>query len=78
MNERCFAKKKTETRTGNCLCREDNCPGYTACPFYKPVWKFEHDLERKYAMLAKLPEETQRHIAYKYYRGMMPWRRDMV
>lgn len=78
MNEKCFALKKVTTRTGNCACRDGNYPGYAACPFYKPVWKFEHDLEVKYTKLAALPEETQRHIAYKYYRGLMPWRRNMV
>ena len=78
MNEKCFALKLFPTRKGNCMCREGNCTGYAACPFYKPVWKFEHDLERKYARLAVLPEATQRHIAYTYYRGKMPWRRDMA
>ncbi len=78
MNERCFALKKGKANRGNCFCVEGNCPGHTACPFYKPQWKYERDLEIKYAKLARLPEEVQRHIAYKYYRGMMPWRRDMV
>lgn len=78
MNEKCFALRKVMIRTGNCACREGNCPGYAACPLYKPVWKFTHDLEKKYMRLAALPEEKQRHIAYKYYRGLMPWRRDMA
>ncbi len=78
MNEKCFAMKKAATRKGNCACREGNCPGYAACPFYKPMWRFERDLELKYAKLTALPEITQRHIAYKYYRGLMPWRRDMA
>ena len=78
MNEKCFALKKVKTRTGNCACRDGNCPGYTACPFYKPVWRFERDLEQKYTKLAGLPEDLQRHIAYKYYKGLMPWRRDMA
>ena len=56
MNEKCFALKKVMTRTGNCACRDGCCPGYSVCPFYKPVWKFEHDLELKYAKLAALPE----------------------
>ena len=78
MNEKCFAMKTVLEGTGICVCREDKCPGYEACPFYKPAWKFERDLEKKYRRLARLPEEMQRHISYKYYRGMMPWRRDMV
>ena len=78
MNEKCFALKKVPTRTGTCACRDGGCPGYAACPFYKPLWRFERDLELKYAKLAALPEEIQRHIAYKYYRGLMPWRRDMA
>ena len=78
MNEKCFALKKAPTSKGGCICYVGNCPGYTTCPFYKPVWKFEHDLERKYRKLAALLEKTQRHIAYKYYRGLMPWRRDIV
>ena len=78
MNEKCFALKKVATRRGNCTCREGRCPGYSACPFYKPVWKYEHDLELKYVKLAALPEGTQLAIAYKYYCGRMPWRRDMV
>ena len=78
MNEKCFALKKVKTRTGNCACREGNCTGYSICPFYKPVWKFQRGLELKYAKLSALPEAKQRHIANKYYRGLMPWRRDMV
>lgn len=78
MNEKCFALKKVPTRNGNCACRDGNCPGYTACPFYKPVWRFEHDLEMKHMRLAGLSEEMQLHIAYKYYGGLMPWRRDMA
>ena len=78
MNEKCFAMKKFMTHSGNCLCLEGNCPGYAVCPFYKPVWKFQHDLEIKYAKLAALPERRQQHIAYKYYHGLMPWRRDTV
>ena len=45
---------------------------------YKPVWKFQHDTEKRYARLAALPEAMQKHIAYTYYRGLMPWRRDIV
>ena len=78
MNEKCFALKRTATSAENCLCREGNCPGYAACPFYKPVWAFERDLKRKYARLAALPEKVQRHIAYKYFRGTMPWRGETV
>ena len=78
MNEKCFALKKVMTRTGNCVCREGNCPGYAVCPLYKPVWKFERDRRLRYAKLAALPEKTQQYIAYKYYNGTMPWRRDVM
>ena len=78
MNEKCFARRTVPSRKGNCACLEVNCPGYTSCPFYKPVWKYERDTEKRYARLASLPEDQQKHIAYTYYKGMMPWRRDIV
>ena len=78
MNERCFALKRVTTRTGDCVCCEGGCPGYAACPFYKPMWKFERELERKYAKLSALPESKQLYIAQKYYKGLMPWRRDFI
>jgi hypothetical protein len=56
VNEKCFAKKTVPSRSGDCICLDGNCPGYTQCPFYKPVWKFQHDTEKRYARLAALPE----------------------
>ena len=78
MNEKCFAKKKSASRSGDCMCLVGNCPGYGQCPFYKPVWKFQSDAEKRYARLATLPEDMQKLIAYTYYKGLMPWRRDTV
>lgn len=78
MNERCFALKEKMGHPPFCACCEGNCPGHTACAFYKPVWRFQHEREKKYARLAALPEMMQEHIANKYYRGMMPWRKDRV
>ena len=77
MNEKCFAKKTVPSRSGDCICLDGNCPGYTQCPFYKPVWKFQHDTEKRYARLETLTEDMQRHISTTYYKGMMPWRRDI-
>ena len=79
MNEKCFALRKLPGKPPACSCLDgDNCLGHTACPFYKPVWMHERDIERKYKKLASLSEHDQRRIANKYYRGLMPWRRDAV
>ena len=78
LNEKCFAMRTLRGGRVKCGCCEGKCPGHIMCPFYKPVWKYERDLRLKYARLAALPETTQMHIAYKYYRGMMPWRGDIV
>ena len=78
VNEKCFAKRKSPSRSGNCICLVGNCPGYDRCPFYKPVWKYENDVGQRYARLASLSVGQQNYIANTYYRGLMPWRRDMV
>ena len=78
VNERCFALRKNRKRASACVCLEGGCPGHAVCPFYKPVWKHEHEIEKKYAKLAALPEMEQLRIAQKYYKGHMPWRRDAL
>ena len=49
---------------------------FSAIPAYAAT---EETAEKETILsFAALPEEIQRHIAYKYYRGLMPWRRDMA
>lgn len=77
MNEKCFAMKQIPTRGGICKCLEKKtCPGYTLCPFYKPIWVQDRDQRRAFHRLAALPMIDQMHISDKYYQGKMPWRGD--
>lgn len=68
MNERCFAMK-----CGECRVLDSKCPGYAACSFYKPKWKYEKDQRLAYVKLAALPFDRQTYIADKYFGGKMPW-----
>ena len=70
MNERCFAMQ----RGGKCRALTVNCPGYAACGFYKPRWKYEKDQRMAYTKLRALPMDRQQEIADKYFKGAMPWR----
>ena len=72
MNEKCFARQKN----GACAAVTCNCPGYAACVFYKPMWRWKQDQEAHARMLRRLSEERQVCIAEKYYRGRMPWREE--
>ncbi len=72
MNEKCFARQKN----GACAAVTCNCPGYAACAFYKPIWRWKQDQEAHARMLRRLPEERQVCISEKYYRGRMPWREE--
>lgn len=71
MNEKCFALKN-----GRCRALEGNCPGYAACGFYRPRWKYELDQKKINVRLSRLPIQKQTEIADKYYKGNMPWRDD--
>lgn len=71
MNEKCFAMNKGTCRVLTC-----NCPGYAACRFYKPRWKYEQDRKKTNLRLSRMPIQKQMEIADKYYKGNMPWRID--
>ena len=71
MNERCFAHR----RNGKCVAlTSEQCAGYAACPFYKPIWKHAQDVARANQRLNAPPMDEQRAIAEKYHGGEMPWK----
>lgn len=61
-------------KNGGCRALDGNCPGYAACGFYKPCWKYEKDQRMAYGKLRALPMDRQQEIADKYFKGAMPWR----
>ena len=69
MSEKCFGRRKK----GKCGVLTVNCPGYAACKFYKPIWRWKQDEAKHARQLQRLPKETQEYIAVKYYGGQMPW-----
>lgn len=70
MNETCFGMK----HFGKCSALIGRCPGYAACVFYKPIWKYEQDLRLADQRICRMPPEHQQYIADKYYQGNMPWK----
>lgn len=70
MNDKCFALRDR----GVCSALSGNCPGYTACAFYKPKRQHQADQRRASARLRRLPLRTQQRIAETYFSGEMPWR----
>ena len=73
MNDKCFALR---TR-GVCGALSGDGSGYADCAFYKAKRQQEADQRRANARLRRLPQETQRIIADKYFSGEMPWRGEM-
>ena len=73
MNDKCFALRAR----GVCGALSGDCSGYAACAFYKAKCQQEADQRRANARLRRLPQETQRIIADKYFSGEMPWRGEM-
>ena len=73
MNDKCFALRAR----GVCGALSGSCSGYAGCAFYKPKRQQEADQRRANARLRRLPQETQRIIADKYFSGEMPWRGEM-
>ena len=65
-------------RSGKCSALVKGiCPNYASCPFYKPVWMAERDVERANRKLCALPMDEQLNIAEKYYNDEMPWRSEI-
>ena len=73
MNDKCFALRAS----GVCGALSGDCSGYADCAFYKAKRQQEADQRRANARLRRLPQETQRIIADKYFSGEMPWRGEM-
>ena len=73
MNDKCFALRAR----GVCGALSGDCSGYADCAFYKAKRQQEADQRRANARLRRLPQETQRIIADKYFSGEMPWRGEM-
>ena len=78
-------KKKSQGKDPKCFALSSNklkcraleqmyCCGYMNCPFYKPMWKQEEEIEESYERFRRMTEAEQRSIANKYYDGEMPWR----
>ena len=56
-----------------CAALEDFSGCGRDCPFYRSNTQAGADVKKAHRRLACLPEETQTHIAEKYYEGVRVW-----
>ena len=69
----CFALKKN----GECRALNSHRNCGELCVFFKTTEQQNEGIRRAYLRLSTLPTEQQLYIADTYYKGSMPWRKEV-